>query len=314
MDKKVALWREKVRAVKDADEQRIAEKELEISRLKEVNDNSLRDGSMVDELRNALRLTEARFDECVEKLEHEREQSLEVHKRSEHDLSARLAESDERCDLLRKELKRLRDQLSMRDERCDLLRKELKRLRDQLSMRPEAVTTPTTSVAPTGLRDASSTLSLTVSLVGGGGVAAPVPSPSPAVSGNPSALLRAAAGGVFETDMVSFASLQSNRDGEIRQLNDKIAELERAISRMTSDSTHHEKMVTQLTKELEAYKAKERMALSMEYIRNVILSFLCTTNEDSRLRIIPAIATILEFTEAEKETLQRRLPGCPRLH
>ncbi|ORC88617.1 putative MYH7B protein, partial [Trypanosoma theileri] len=128
------------------------------------------------------------------------------------------------------------------------------------------------------------------------------------------ATLRAAAGGVFEKDMLSLATQQSQRDNEIRQLRAQLQTLEKENAELKRECDHNNSVLAQYTKDIEVLKAKERVQLSIEYVRNVILQFLCCPNETVRLQMVPAIATVLEFTPKEKMEVQSANPACPRFH
>ncbi|RNE96796.1 putative MYH7B protein, partial [Trypanosoma rangeli] len=125
---------------------------------------------------------------------------------------------------------------------------------------------------------------------------------------------RAVAGGVFERDMLLLANQQSQRDNEIRQLRVQLQALEKENADLQRECDHNNSMVAQYTKDIEVLKAKERVKQSVEYVRNVILQFLCCSSEEIRLQMVPAIATVLEFSPKEKLDVQRANPACPRFH
>ncbi|KAF5223962.1 GRIP domain [Trypanosoma cruzi] len=167
---------------------------------------------------------------------------------------------------------------SQLEEKCDLLRKEIKRQREAFQ-RDRALQ---------GLSSTSATQE-------DGGVN-----------------LRSAAGVVFERDMLSLANQQSQRDNEIRRLRVQLQSLEKENAEMKRECEHNNSVVAKYTKDIEVLKAKERVQQSIEYVRNVILRFLCCTNEELRLQMLPAISTVLEFSSKEKLDVQRANPSCPR--
>ncbi|KEG12262.1 putative MYH7B protein [Trypanosoma grayi] len=170
---------------------------------------------------------------------------------------------------------------SQLEEKCELLRKEIKRQREAFQREK-------------GQQDLS------------------VASPPTRTTGG--AALRAASGGVFEKDMLSLATQQSQRDNEMRHLRAQLLAMEKENVEMKRECEHNNSVIAQYTKDIELLKAKERVQLSVEYVRNVILQFLCCSNEEVRMQMVPAIATVLEFTAKEKMDVQSANPACPRFH
>ncbi|RNF04350.1 putative MYH7B protein, partial [Trypanosoma conorhini] len=168
---------------------------------------------------------------------------------------------------------------SQLEEKCELLRREMKRQREAFQR-----------------EKAQQSISASSAVQEGG------------------ATLRAMAGGVFEKDMLSLANQQSQRDNEIRRLRVQLQALEKMNAELQRQCEHNNAVVAQYTQDIEVLKAKERVQQSVEYVRNVILQFLCCSSEEIRQQMIPAIATVLEFSPKEKLEVQRANPACPRFH
>ncbi|EKG07154.1 MYH7B protein, putative [Trypanosoma cruzi] len=203
--------------------------------------------------------------------------------RCQHELqeaNSRLSEAETKADSLPSPelVAELEAKNSQLEEKCDLLRKEIKRQRETFQ-RDRALQ---------GLSSTSATQE-------DGGVN-----------------LRSAAGVIFERDMLSLANQQSQRDNEIRRLRVQLQSLEKENAEMKRECEHNNSVVAKYTKDIEVLKAKERVQQSIEYVRNVILRFLCCTNEELRLQMLPAISTVLEFSSKEKLDVQRANPSCPR--
>ncbi|CBH17695.1 hypothetical protein, conserved [Trypanosoma brucei gambiense DAL972] len=164
------------------------------------------------------------------------------------------------------------------EEKCELLRREIKRQREAFQRE----------------RDLQESMVATAPLQGV--AAARVPSD-----------------GVFERGMLSLAAQQSQRDNEIRQLQANVQALERENAVLRRECDHNNSVVAQFTKEMEVLKTKERVQLSVEYVRNVVLQYLCCSCEEMRMKMVPAIATVLEFTAKEKRDVQSANPQCPPL-
>nr|CCC95338.1 unnamed protein product [Trypanosoma congolense IL3000] len=121
-------------------------------------------------------------------------------------------------------------------------------------------------------------------------------------------------GDAFERDMLSLAAQQSQRDTEIRQMRTHIDKLEKENAVLKRECEHNNSVIAQYTKDMEVFKAKERVQLSIEYVRNVVLQYLCCSSEEMRFKMIPAIATVLEFSAKEKMNVRSANPACPKFH
>jgi chromosome segregation ATPase len=267
-EEKMLSWREKVKEVKDQDDRRIALLMSEISDLK----------LKLAELEAIKAIVEDSHTSYAQRID-------QLSQRFEE----RILESEERCselelklDALSREKCGLEGQVRLHEERCELLRAELKRQREAFS------------------KERTSTVS--------GATAKSTPSTGDNQVGP---VLRAAAGG-FETDMMSLAAQQSSRDVEIRRLQQRIALLEKQSKQYAAECEHNGKTIVQLTKELEAHKVDARRVQGVEYAKNIVLQFLCTPNEERRMLMVPAIATVLEFSSKEKQDVLHALPKCPK--
>ncbi|CCW67658.1 unnamed protein product [Phytomonas sp. Hart1] len=179
------------------------------------------------------------------------------------------------------EVDRLEKSNKQLEERCELLRKEVKRQREQ-SHRDRAFQ------------------ELSSGLVG-----------IPKDSIETESALRAAASGVLERDMLSLATTQSQRDQELRIMRIKIAEIEKENTDLKKSCEHNNKVVIEYTKEIEEMKSNQRIQVSIEYVKNIIYQFLCA-NDNLRMKMIPAIGTVLEFNAKEKGDIIAANPKCPR--
>ncbi|RNC40565.1 putative MYH7B protein [Trypanosoma cruzi] len=328
VEEKLVLWKEKVVAAKARDDARIGSLEITVSSLR---DNLSKLVNFLVNFLNVLGETVA-FDvyehgdddldlsllfSCVDNFQRRLEQTMKALdvseatmsliellvslngkvsegqkafveisaelQRCQHELqeaNSRLSEAETKADSLPSPelVAELEAKNSQLEEKCDLLRKEIKRQREAFQ-RDRALQ---------GLSSTSATQE-------DGGIN-----------------LRSAAGVVFERDMLSLANQQSQRDNEIRRLRVQLQSLEKENAEMKRECEHNNSVVAKYTKDIEVLKAKERVQQSIEYVRNVILRFLCCTNEELRLQMLPAISTVLEFSSKEKLDVQRANPSCPR--
>ena len=125
---------------------------------------------------------------------------------------------------------------------------------------------------------------------------------------------RAAAGGpIVDRDLLALAHLQSSRDVVVDELRSSIARLESDASLRDKERLSLDQRVSDLTRELSVIRAEERNSSNMEYAKNVVVQFLCTSMDDARVRMLPALATVLHFSAKDCAEVQRVVPRCPRL-
>ena len=257
-------WQVKVKEVKSADDQAVASLRAHVLALQdELLCSQLRGEAACKELAERLYLAQERFEEAGAE--------MDIRLASSRD---RAIEFEQKCDVLRQELKRQRDTTHRAAAAAAAVATTQKEV-ERLNM-------PTLAVNP------------------------PLQSPTSATSTSTAAS--------FEKDMMSLAAQQSTREQELRLMRQQVRELERRNADLASENEHNSKVLVQLTQQLEHLKSNERRSLCVEYIKNIVLQFLCTGNEDARLRMVPAIATALEFNSKEKNDVQKALPRCPRFY
>lgn len=54
-------------------------------------------------------------------------------------------------------------------------------------------------------------------------------------------------------------------------------------------------------------RCKTREGANLEYLKNVILSYLSSTDKDGKKHMVNAIAAVLQFTSAEMKTINSLL-------
>ncbi|CCW60462.1 unnamed protein product [Phytomonas sp. EM1] len=338
IESNLLLWKEKVKTAKLRDTEKISELETALSDNKETtatavgemknllsryggpvdNTTSLQElifgfdkflasvvGALalslsepIDEHTNPLTSMAERLHQRVVCLSREQsilQQANESLERDKSELQKELQKCEEEFEALKKqseevsnmvhqdELNKLLELNRQLEERCELLRKEVKRQRE--AFHRDRAHHELASVLVSTHKDSKET----------------------------EFALRAAAGGVFEKDMLSLAATQSQRDNEIKFMRMKIAELEKENTDLKKSCEHNNKVIVEYTKEIEVMKSNQRVQVSIEYVKNIIYQFLCA-NEDLRMRLIPAIGTVLEFNAKEKQDILVANPKCPKFH
>ncbi|KAH8609453.1 GRIP domain [Trypanosoma vivax] len=114
------------------------------------------------------------------------------------------------------------------------------------------------------------------------------------------------------SDNVPPSRQQAMTESDVRQLRVKLDALERDNMQLKRECEQNCATIAQYNREMELLRAKERVQLSVEYVRNVILQYLCCSREEVRTKMIPAIAAVLDFTPKEKMDVQSANPTCPR--
>ncbi|KPA76890.1 hypothetical protein ABB37_07282 [Leptomonas pyrrhocoris] len=171
--------------------------------------------------------------------------------------------------------------------RCDLLRKELQRQREAVHREraQQHDAAGAESPASTSAESASAVQSV----------------------------LRAAAGGITDRDVASFVSSQGSQDGLVRSNKSKLEQLAKQNEELKRENAHNNSVIAQYIRELEGYKANERIQIGIEYLRNIVHQYLCAA-DDLRPKMIPAICTVLEFNNKQKSDVLAANPRCPRFH
>ncbi|CAJ1018741.1 GRIP domain containing protein, putative, partial [Leishmania shawi] len=171
--------------------------------------------------------------------------------------------------------------------RCDLLRKELQRQREAVQRDRSRPYEPANSEAG-------------------------APSIMKSQSAVQSALL-AAAGCVSERDVATAIGARSAKYEFLKPGKTGADELIKENDKLRQENAHNNAVIAQYIQELEGYKANQRVQVSIEYLRNIVQQYLCAA-EDLRPKMIPAICTVLEFNNRQKEDVQLANPRCPRFH
>ncbi|CBZ24462.1 conserved hypothetical protein [Leishmania mexicana MHOM/GT/2001/U1103] len=218
-------------------------------------------------------------------------------KESEASLNARCENTEAHARDLEEDLKRASTQAERVSEleqetselraRCNLLRKELQRQREAMQRdRSQPHETANSEAA-----------------------ASPVTENASAVQ----SVLLAAAGCVSERDVATFVDSRGLPDGSLKLSKAAAEQLMKENAELKRENAHNNAVIAQYIRELEGYKANERVQLSIEYLRNIVQQYLCAA-EDLRPKMIPAICTVLEFSSKQKEDVQTANPRCPRFH
>ncbi|KAK7200714.1 GRIP domain containing protein [Novymonas esmeraldas] len=171
--------------------------------------------------------------------------------------------------------------------RCDLLRKEVQRQR-------EAAERDRSTAVEATAGDAAA-----LPTVGGAGAAPPL-------SRLPSAAVAERVGPVLGGGRGSL-------DGALKPQRTRAEQLMKENDDLKKENAHNNAVLAQYIRELEGYKANERVQVSIEYLRNIVQQFLCAA-EELRPKMIPAICTVLEFNNKQKTEVQTANPRCPRFH
>ncbi|KPI85540.1 hypothetical protein ABL78_5421 [Leptomonas seymouri] len=125
--------------------------------------------------------------------------------------------------------------------------------------------------------------------------------------------LRAAAGGITERDLASFVGRPDSQGGPMRSSKAKLEQLMKQNEELRRENAHNNSVIAQQIRALESYKANERVQIGIEYLRNIMHQYLCAA-DDLRPKMIPAICTVLEFNSTQKGDVQAANPSCPRFH
>jgi GRIP and coiled-coil domain-containing protein 1 len=104
----------------------------------------------------------------------------------------------------------------------------------------------------------------------------------------------------FEDEQfLQMAQLQANRDQELISLQQKIQELEKKLKNLQDSSD-------ELKEEKEKIKRfEQRENANLEYLKNILVKYLSTSDVKVQKNLLPAISTVLAFSPNEKESIEK---------
>jgi predicted RNase H-like nuclease (RuvC/YqgF family) len=115
--------------------------------------------------------------------------------------------------------------------------------------------------------------------------------------------------------MLHYAHELARRDVEIsnlrkakHQLESRFRELQRAA---TTEEERHQEKISQLSEEVaRLQRCQSREGANLEYLKNVVLSFLLSNDSSSKRHMLNAIAAVLRFSspELERVSCTHKLP------
>jgi len=105
--------------------------------------------------------------------------------------------------------------------------------------------------------------------------------------------------------ILHFAQMQAMREEEINRAKMKIQELQNLLSEGERMEKLHQLQEQVLKNEIrELQRAHIRESANPEYLKNIILQFI--VYEDQRERLLPVIATVLQFSPEEKKKISAK--------
>ena len=123
--------------------------------------------------------------------------------------------------------------------------------------------------------------------------------------------VRAASGGVTDRDLISMAQRQSMRDAELSAMRNDLAQMRRELVAARDANAYLTHALDTRAEKAESEKRDEQLLLTASYVRSVVVQFLrAHGHDDQRLKMIKALATALQFTDAEKTEIAHRIPGA----
>ncbi|KAK0089069.1 hypothetical protein PV325_009276 [Microctonus aethiopoides] len=110
--------------------------------------------------------------------------------------------------------------------------------------------------------------------------------------------------------LLHYAQELARREIQVAGLRKQISELENDVREnqrnvLAAEQRHTDEITDLETKitRLEAYKSRE--GANLEYLKNVLVNYLTSTDSSNKRHMLNAIATVLKFTHKEMEAIQR---------
>ena len=115
-----------------------------------------------------------------------------------------------------------------------------------------------------------------------------------------------------ETSLLHFAQEQARKDVELTSLRKQKHSLEMALREMQQSfsmkeqkSVEEQEALKEEVRRLE--RGRSRESANLEYLKNVVYQYMVSWNVEGRQQMLKAIATILQFSPAERHAVEARL-------
>jgi len=106
-------------------------------------------------------------------------------------------------------------------------------------------------------------------------------------------------------DLVFLAEQQASRDIEIKQLKNKIMELQKQIQELENIGQLHLEQETLLKKEIRELERNNKIPdVNLDYLKNIALKFF--THPEQTEQLFQVIATILHFSQDEVQLIKQK--------
>ena len=118
----------------------------------------------------------------------------------------------------------------------------------------------------------------------------------------------------WESHMLQLAAKQNVRDVELTTLQEQNGELTVRGEELGKKIAYYTKQMEVLVRENQDLKSSDsrNKNASTDYLKNVVVKFLCETKDATRSKMVPAIAMILNLTDTELDMIYRANRGWKR--
>lgn len=119
-------------------------------------------------------------------------------------------------------------------------------------------------------------------------------------------------GSAGDTSLLHFAQEQARKDVELNSLRKQKHSLEMALRELQQCSLLKEEQYSDrielLKEEIRKHERnKSRESANLEYLKNVVYQYMVCHDVNGRTQMLNAIATILQFSPKEKNTIQQKI-------